>query len=84
MELQQMDRANFLIIKILTILCLVALAPNLQAEQTAISDYDDARDNYFYNRLYTDNIGESLYCGIDRPISAIGKQPSLEHVMLCV
>jgi len=67
--------------KTLAILCLAFLVPSLQAEQTVIQGYDDARDNYFYDRLYTDNIGESLYCGINRPISAIGKQPSLEHVM---
>jgi len=32
----------------LTILC---LASGLQAEQTVITNYEDARENYFYDRL---------------------------------
>ena len=36
------------------------------AEQTVINDYDDARNNYFYDQLYIGNTGESLYCGIKR------------------
>ena len=28
------------------------------AEQTVINDYDDARDNYFYDQLYIGTIGE--------------------------
>ena len=54
----------------------------VSAEQTVINDYNDARDNYFYNQLYIGTIGESLYCGIQRPIhDIIGKQRSLEHVL---
>ena len=51
----------------------------LLAEQTVINDYDDARKNYFYDKLYINNIGESLYCGISRPIE-VGGGRSLEHV----
>ena len=52
------------------------------AEQTVITDYKDARDNFFYDQLYIGTIGESLYCGIQRPIrDNIGKQRSLEHVL---
>ena len=54
--------------KTLTLLSLVAFIPGLLAEQTAISDYVDARDNYFYDQLYTGTLGVSLYCGIKRPI----------------
>ena len=52
----------------------------LLAGQTVIQSYNDARDNYFYDKLYTGNIGESLYCGIARPID-VGGGRSLEHVM---
>jgi len=52
----------------------------LLAGQTVIQSYDDARDNYFYDKLYIGNIGESLYCGITRPID-VGGGRSLEHVM---
>ena len=62
----------------LTILC---LASGLQAEQTVITNYEDARENYFYDRLYIGNIGESLYYGINRPLSSIGLDRTLEHVM---
>ena len=52
----------------------------LLAGQTVIQNYNDARDNYFYDKLYTGNTGESLYCGIARPID-VGGGRSLEHVM---
>ena len=52
------------------------------AEQTVINDYNDARDNYFYYQLYIGSVGESLYCGIQRPIfDHVGKNRRLEHVM---
>ena len=66
----------------LVISFLLIVAFSASAEQTVISDYDDARDNYFYDQLYIGNTGESLYCGINRPIfDNIGKHKSLEHVM---
>ena len=51
----------------------------IYAEQIVIENYEDARDNYFYSKLYVNNIGESLYCGLSRPIS-VGGGRSLEHV----
>ena len=80
LESMQMDLGIRQIQKILAILCLIFVS-GLQAEQTVITNYDEARDNYFYDQLYTGTIGESLYCGITRPISAIGKRRTLEHVM---
>lgn len=63
------------------ILALALLGPsNLFAEQNIINDYHDARDNYFYDKLYIGVVGESLYCGESRPIS-VGNGRSLEHVM---
>ena len=53
----------------------------LLAGQTVIQSYDDAHDNYFYDKLYINNIGESLYCGITRPIG-VGGGRSLEQVPL--
>ena len=53
----------------------------LLAGQTVIQSYDDARDNYFYDKLYINNTGESLYCGIARPIG-VGGGRSLEKVPL--
>jgi hypothetical protein len=47
------------------LVCLFAVT--VSAEQTVIADYDDARDNFFYNQLYIGTTGESLYCGIARP-----------------
>ena len=62
-------------------LTLIFLIPScLLAEQTVINDYYDARDNYFYDKLYMGTVGESLYCGEPRPIS-VGGGLSLEHVM---
>ena len=64
----------------LLLACLLSFT--VTAEQTVIDDYEDARDNYFYTKLYIGTTGESLYCGIQRPIQvSIGKQRSLEHVM---
>jgi deoxyribonuclease-1 len=58
------------------------LSFSVSAEQTVIRDYNDARNNYFYDQIYIGNTGESLYCGINRPIfDNIGKHKSLEHVM---
>lgn len=63
------------------LLLLTLLLPtSLLAEQTVINDYDDARDNYFYDQIYIGNVGESLYCAESRPIS-VGGGRSLEHVM---
>ena len=59
---------------------LLLLPSFLLAGQTVIHDYGDARDNYFYDKLYVGNVGESLYCGVARPIS-VGSGRSLEHVM---
>lgn len=60
---------------------LILLFPaSLLAEQTVINNYDDARNNYFYDQLYIGTVGESLYCGESRPIS-VGGGRSLEHVM---
>ena len=62
------------------LICL--LSSTVLAEQTVIRDYNDARNNYFYDQLYIGNTGESLYCGINRPIfDNVGKHRSLEHVM---
>ena len=61
---------------------LAFLAFSVSAEQTVINNYEDARDNYFYDQLYVGNTGESLYCGIKRPfLDTIGKRRSVEHVM---
>ena len=61
---------------------LLVFSGSALAEQTVINDYDDARNNYFYDQLYIGNTGESLYCGISRPIfDNVGKHRSLEHVM---
>lgn len=63
------------------ILLLIFLLPShILAEQTVINNYEDARDNYFYNKLYIETTGESLYCGEARPIS-VGNGRSLEHIM---
>ena len=44
------------------ILTLILLLPTyIFAEQTVINDYNDARDNYFYDKLYIGTVGESLY-----------------------
>ena len=51
------------------------LAVTVSAEQILINDYEDARNNYFYDQLYVGTTGESLYCAIERPIQAsIDKQ----------
>lgn len=64
----------------LFVTCIFSL--QVSAEQTVTNDYEDARDNYFYDQLYIGTTEESLYCGIKRPIQdSIGKQRSLEHVM---
>ena len=63
-----MDLGIRQIYKTLAFLSLASFIPGLLAEQTAISDYVDARDNYFYDQLYTGTLGVSLYCGIKRPI----------------
>jgi len=47
--------------------------------QIVISNYEDARENYFWAQLYIDNKGESLYCGLNRPFPQAEKQ-SIEHV----
>jgi len=62
------------ILKLSLLFCLSA-----QAEQTVINNYADARDNYFYTKLYVNNTGETLYCGLSRPLS-VGGGRSLEHV----
>jgi len=60
------------------LVCLVSFT--VTAEQTVITDYDDARDNYFYDLLYIGTTGESLYCGIERPIQDnIGNQTILSN-----
>jgi len=64
--------------RLITLLALL-LPSVLLAEQTVINNYDDARGNYFYKHLYINDIGESLYCGITRPIT-VGGGRSLEHV----
>ena len=64
-----------------TLYILILFLPTcLFAEQTVINNYDDARNNYFYDQLYIGTVGESLYCGESRPIS-VGNGRSLEHVM---
>ena len=60
-------------------LTLLSFCLSAQAEQTVINNYADARDNYFYDKLYINNTGESLYCGLSRPFS-VGGGRSLEHV----
>ena len=61
---------------------LAFVAFSVSAEQTVINNYEDARDNYFYDQLYIGNTGESLYCGVKRPfLDTIGKRRSVEHVM---
>lgn len=63
-------------------LTLILLSISTHAEQTVIHDYTDARENYFYDKLYIGTTGESLYCGINRPLdNATGGGRSLEHVM---
>lgn len=63
------------------VLLIILFMPfTLMAEQTVIRDYNDARDNFFYDQLYVGSVGESLYCGITRPIT-VGGGKSLEHVM---
>ena len=64
---------------LLSIFCLLQ-STLLLAEQTVIRDYNDARNNYFYDQLYTGEVGESLYCGKSRPLTDGGGR-SLEHVM---
>jgi len=65
----------------LIIILILTLPTALFAEQTVINDYEDARNNYFYKQLYINNVGESLYCGITRPIpTTVGGGRSLEHV----
>ena len=54
---------NFPLYKFATFAALF-LPSVLLAGQTVIQNYNDARDNYFYDKLYTGNTGESLYCGI--------------------
>ena len=63
-----------------TITLILFLPTYLLAEQTVINDYNDARNNYFYDQLYVGTVGESLYCGESRPLS-VGGGKSLEHVM---
>jgi len=46
---------------------LAFVAFSVSAEQTVIRNYEDARDNYFYDQLYVGDTGESLYCGVKRP-----------------
>ena len=65
--------------KTIITLCLVSLCLTVQADQTVIKDYDDAREKYFYKKLYINTLGESLYCGLARPID-VGGGRSLEHV----
>jgi len=61
---------------------LAFVAFSVSAEQTVIRNYEDARDNYFYDQLYVGDTGESLYCGVKRPfLDTIGKRRSVEHVM---
>lgn len=61
---------------------LLLLIPSvLLAEQTVINDYNDARNNYFYDQLYVGEVGEPLYCGKSRPLTDGGGR-SLEHVLL--
>lgn len=45
----------------LMIVVLTAFMPLAIADQTAIPDYDTARDVFFWNQLYEDG-GETLYC----------------------
>ena len=59
---------------------MMLLPASILAEQAVINDYHDARDNYFYDKLYIEEVGESLYWGEARPIS-VGGGRSLEHVM---
>ena len=47
--------------------------------QIVISDYEDARENYFWSQLYINTKGESLYCGLNRPFPQAEKE-SIEHV----
>jgi len=63
-----------IILKLSFLFCL-----SVQAEQTVINNYADARDNYFWSKLYIDNKGESLYCGLNRPFPQAEKE-SIEHV----
>lgn len=62
------------------ILITIFLSQSLFAEQTVIQNYKDAKDNYFYTQLYVGVVGESLYCGIPRPI-IVGGGRSIEHVL---
>ena len=62
------------------IFAIIFIPSTLFAEQTVINSYNDAKNNYFYTKLYVNNTGVSLYCGIQRPIK-IGGGRSIEHVM---
>ena len=44
--------------------------------QTVISDYNSARETYFWKQLYTDG-GETLYCASTFPA---GEKESIEHI----
>ena len=72
---------RFMIVTRLVSVLLLAISFPASAEQTVISNYDNARNNYFYDQLYIGDIGESLYCGFDRPISDSGQSRTLEHVI---
>ncbi len=45
-------------IKTLITILLFSFSGLASAEQTVINDYNDARDNYFYDQLYVGNTGE--------------------------
>ena len=54
----------------------VIAASVVAAQQTVISDYEEARDDFFWAQLYADG-GETLYCGI--PL-AHNTNLTVEHV----
>jgi len=56
------------------ILIIIFLPSFLFAEQKIIRDYNDTKNNYFYAKHYIGHIGESLYCGVARPIVEGGNE----------
>lgn len=62
---------------IIVFICITYFA-RINADQTVISGYTDAKDNYFWSRLYI-NAGESLYCGLPLPFPH-GEIRTIEHV----